>query len=93
LGDRLAGDVEHRQPPGPMGVGRDKRNRALVEFPGWWLDVNDALGATWAACEQTDAEGRVSVLAHPERCPAVAADPASAVRFAPQDSSPLRATM
>jgi len=49
---------------------------------GWWLDVDDAVGLTWAACERIDAEGLVPVLAHPERCPAVAADPASAVRFA-----------
>ncbi|MGH3015289.1 MAG: CpsB/CapC family capsule biosynthesis tyrosine phosphatase [Gaiellaceae bacterium] len=54
----------------------------LVEFPGWWLDVDDAVGLTWAACERIDAEGLVPVLAHPKRCPAVAADPASAVRFA-----------
>ena len=46
------------------------------------VDVEDAVGLTWAACERIDAEGLVPVLAHPERCPAVAADAASAVRFA-----------
>lgn len=33
LGDRLAGEVEHRQPPDPMGVGRNERDRALAEEP------------------------------------------------------------
>jgi len=51
-------------------------------WSGCWLDVDDAVGLTWAACERIDAEGLVPVLAHPERCLAVAADPASAVRFA-----------
>jgi len=64
------------------GLRLDGTSAVLVEFPGWWLDVDDAVGLTWAACERIDAEGLVPVLAHPERCPAVAADPASAVRFA-----------
>jgi tyrosine-protein phosphatase YwqE len=64
------------------GFGCMGRPTWLVEFPGWWLDVEDAIGLTWAACERIDAEGLAPVLAHPERCRAVAADPASAVRFA-----------
>jgi hypothetical protein len=59
------------------GLRLDGTSAVLVEFPGSWLDVADAVGLTWAACEQIDAEGLVPVLAHPERCPAVAADPAS----------------
>ena len=64
------------------GLRLDGTSAVLVEFPGSWLDVADAVGLTWAACERIDAEGLVPVLAHPERCPVVAADPASAVRFA-----------
>src|SRR5262249_15421206 len=55
------------------GLRLDGTSAVLVEFPGWWLDVDDAVGLTWAACERIDAEGLVPVLAHPERCPAVAA--------------------
>jgi tyrosine-protein phosphatase YwqE len=64
------------------GLRLDGTSAVLVEFPGSWLDVADAVGLTWEACERIDAEGLVPVLAHPERCPAVAADPGSAVRFA-----------
>jgi protein-tyrosine phosphatase len=74
---------------GPLdGLRLDGTSAVLVEFPGWWLDVDDAVGLTWAARWSRIGRGhraepdRVSVLAHPERCPAVAADPASAVRFA-----------
>jgi protein-tyrosine phosphatase len=47
----------------------------LVEFPGWWLDVADPIPLVTAACERIEAAGLVPVLAHPERCPAVAAAP------------------
>ena len=33
------------------GLRLDGTSAVLVEFPGWWLDVDDAVGLTWAACE------------------------------------------
>ena len=55
---------------GPLdGLRLDGTSAVLVEFPGSWLDVEDAVGLTWAACERIDAEGLVPVLAHPERVP------------------------
>jgi protein-tyrosine phosphatase len=50
----------------------------LVEFPGWWLQVDDAVELVAAAAERVERAGLVPLLAHPERCPAVARDPASA---------------
>jgi protein-tyrosine phosphatase len=54
----------------------------LVEFPGFWLDVTDQLELVGAACERIEATGLVPVLAHPERCREVAADPAALEPFA-----------
>ena len=50
----------------------------LVEFPGWWLQVDDAVELVAAAAERVERAGLVPLLAHPERCPAVATDPESA---------------
>lgn len=47
----------------------------LIEFPGWWLDVPDAVELVTAAGKRIEAAGLVPVLAHPERCPAVAEAP------------------
>jgi len=47
----------------------------LVEFPGWWLDVEDAVELVSEAADVVEQAGLVPVLAHPERCPAVAANP------------------
>jgi protein-tyrosine phosphatase len=49
----------------------------LVEFPGWWLDVDGAVELVVAAARVVERAGLVPLLAHPERCRAVAADPAS----------------
>jgi protein-tyrosine phosphatase len=49
----------------------------LVEFPGWWLDVDDAVGLVASAARNVERAGLVPVLAHPERCRAVVADPGS----------------
>jgi protein-tyrosine phosphatase len=49
----------------------------LVEFPGWWLRVDDAVELVAAASRRVEAAGLVPLLAHPERCRAVADDPAS----------------
>ena len=49
----------------------------LVEFPGWWLDVDGAVGLVADAARNIERAGLVPLLAHPERCRAVAADPLS----------------
>jgi protein-tyrosine phosphatase len=53
----------------------------LVEFPGSWLEIDDALAIVGDAAAAVVAAGLVPVLAHPERCGAVAADPAVARAF------------
>lgn len=60
----------------------------LVEFPGWWLDVDDAVGLVATAARNVERAGLVPVLAHPERCPAVVADPGS-VRALAEAGRPL----
>lgn len=54
----------------------------LIEFPGAWLDIDDALATVAEAGARVEAEGLVPVLAHPERCRAVAADPGRVSSFA-----------
>lgn len=54
----------------------------LVEFPGWWLDAEDALDVVTQAGERLETAGLVPVLAHPERCRAVADDPSCVRGFA-----------
>ena len=49
----------------------------LIEFPGFWLEIDDPIGTLAVAAAEVEAEGLVPVLAHPERCRAVVADPAS----------------
>ncbi len=52
----------------------------LIEFPGAWLEIDDPIGVVAEAATEVEAAGLVPVLAHPERCRAVAANPGS-VRF------------
>lgn len=54
----------------------------LIEFPGAWLEIGDAIGVVAEAAAAVEAAGLVPVLAHPERCRAVAADPGSVRLFA-----------
>lgn len=54
----------------------------LLEFPGWWLDVDGSLELVADAARRVEEAGLVPLLAHPERCPAVAADPAAVAPFA-----------
>ncbi|MGL6278682.1 MAG: CpsB/CapC family capsule biosynthesis tyrosine phosphatase [Gaiella sp.] len=54
----------------------------LVEFPGWWVGEDDALGLTTAACVRIAEAGLVPVLAHPERSRPIAQEPTRAVAFA-----------
>jgi len=60
----------------------DGTSAVLLEFPGWWVDVDDAVAVTLAGCEQVAAAGLVPLLAHPERCPAIAREPEAARWFA-----------
>ena len=55
----------------------DGTRAVLIEFPGSWLDIEDPIAAVVEAAELAEAAGLVPVLAHPERCRAVAADPES----------------
>jgi protein-tyrosine phosphatase len=54
----------------------------LVEFPGAWLDLEDPISVTEEAAREVEAAGYVPVLAHPERCRAVAAEPGAVADFA-----------
>jgi len=47
----------------------------LIEFPGAWLEIDDPMCTVAEAAADVEAAGLVPVLAHPERCRAVAADP------------------
>ena len=51
----------------------------LLEFPGWWLQVDGAVELVAGAAERVERAGLVPLLAHPERCPAVATDPESSL--------------
>lgn len=53
----------------------------LVELPGFWLDTTRQLELVERACEHLDAAGLTPVLAHPERCREVAADPRRVLPF------------
>ena len=54
----------------------------LIEFPGAWLQIDDPIAAVEEAAVGVEAAGLVPVLAHPERCRAVAAEPGSVAAFA-----------
>jgi protein-tyrosine phosphatase len=47
----------------------------LIEFPGSWLAIDDAIQVVADGAAAVHAAGLVPVLAHPERCSAVASDP------------------
>jgi protein-tyrosine phosphatase len=47
----------------------------LIEFPGFWVDLDDAIAIVVEAGLVVEAAGLVPVLAHPERCRAVTEDP------------------
>lgn len=47
----------------------------LIEFPGSWLSLDDAIEIVTIAGTAVEAAGFVPILAHPERCRAVAEDP------------------
>jgi protein-tyrosine phosphatase len=61
-------DVEWYALEGTRGV--------LIEFPGFWVGIDDSIGLVSEAGKIVEDAGLVPVLAHPERCRAVADDPA-----------------
>jgi tyrosine-protein phosphatase YwqE len=61
----------------PHGYVLEGTRAVLVEFPGWWLEVDDAVGLVAEAARNVERAGLVPILAHPERCRPVAADPGS----------------
>lgn len=54
----------------------------LIEFPGSWLEIDDPVSVVEEASLAVQTAGLVPVLAHPERCRAVATDPESVRPFA-----------
>jgi protein-tyrosine phosphatase len=59
----------------PDGLVLEGTRAVLLEFPGSWLEIDDALGVVAEGAAAVTAAGLVPVLAHPERCRPVAADP------------------
>jgi len=59
----------------PEDLVLDGTRAVLVEFPGSWLEIDDAIEVVAGGASAVAAAGLVPVLAHPERCGAVAADP------------------
>ncbi len=59
----------------PAGLVLDGTRGVLIEFPGSWLQIDDPIDVVEVAAAGVEAAGLVPVLAHPERCRAVAAEP------------------
>ncbi len=57
----------------------------LIEFPGSWLHLGDAIEIVTEAGTVVEAAGLVPVLAHPERCRAVAENPGCVRALAERD--------
>jgi protein-tyrosine phosphatase len=75
--------------PGALPESVDLRDYALggggaylVEFPGFWTPERDALSLVRREGERAEQAGLVPVLAHPERCAEIVADPGLAREFA-----------
>ncbi|HKY26126.1 MAG TPA: CpsB/CapC family capsule biosynthesis tyrosine phosphatase [Gaiella sp.] len=61
----------------PDSYALEGTNAVLLEFPGWWVDVADAVELVAQGAERVAAAGFVPLLAHPERCSEVMAEPES----------------
>jgi protein-tyrosine phosphatase len=59
----------------PESLRLEGTDAVLVEFPGSWLDLPGQVELTALACRRLEATGLTPVLAHPERCREVAAEP------------------
>ncbi len=53
----------------------------LVEFPGFWTPERDALALVRCEAERAEEAGLLPVLAHPERCAQIAAEPGRVGEF------------
>ena len=53
----------------------------LIEFPGYWTGEPEPLRAVWREAVRAERAGLLPVLAHPERCAEVVADPQSVAAF------------
>lgn len=53
----------------------------LIEFPGFWTPETDALGLVRREAERAEQAGLLPVLAHPERCAQIAAEPRRVKQF------------
>lgn len=53
----------------------------LIEFPGFWTHEPDPLALVRREAERAEAAGLLPVLAHPERCAEIAADPERVAEF------------
>ena len=70
------GGVPDRGPESePAGLVLEGTRAVLLEFPGSWLEIDDAIDVVAEGAAAVAAAGLVPVLAHPERCRPVAADP------------------
>jgi protein-tyrosine phosphatase len=56
-------------------------NGCLIEFPGAWTSEPEPLRAVWDEAERAERAGLLPVLAHPERCDEVSADPERVAAF------------
>jgi protein-tyrosine phosphatase len=75
--------------PGALPASADLRDFALgtsgtvlIEFPGFWTREPDPLQSVWDEAERAEQAGLTPVLAHPERCGAIADDPERVAEFA-----------
>jgi protein-tyrosine phosphatase len=66
----------------PAGLRLEGTEAVLVELPGTGLDLHGQLDLTAQACRRIETAGLTPVLAHPERCREVAADPLALEAFA-----------
>jgi protein-tyrosine phosphatase len=53
----------------------------LIEFPGSWTHEPEPVAAVWQEAERAEAAGLLPILAHPERCSQVVADPECLLPF------------
>ena len=59
----------------------DGARAVLIEFPGFWTPEPDPLRLVYREAERAERAGLMPVLAHPERCGAIADDPARIADF------------
>jgi protein-tyrosine phosphatase len=65
----------------PSGFVLEGTEAVLIEFPGSWVQIDDPIALVAKACGAASAAGLAPVLAHPERCRAVAKHPEVVTRL------------